>query len=477
MPSSRVRRPLQLRPAKAALLRQHRWYVKRLWLLDIGAVLIIGVLSLTYLLGHIELEQKFSVYDEWTHADYVWQVSHGNIPARGDLIAVEVAQQWACHGQQSNITPSCGSDDANDPRNFQGKGLNYNYFHPPLYYAVNGAIATPLADHFDLDFVDSARAANATLVTFSVVLFYLAMRGWKLRPGPALGAVLLLMCNPAAIHAGTYVTNDGINIFAGAGIIWLLKKVYRDRKYPVIRAALLMAVVAASKTVSTIGLIAVGVLLGVRAAKLVLRRRAVGEGLRSLATATALALPVVSITLWWGQYQESRGDEHFVSPVAGVNSIRLDTTPWTEWAQSATSGFTAGRGTWLSEEVNGWGMMAVATVAIFVLSTAALVGAAAIGRKRVEWGIAATLLLGVVLVPILVNLQAATSGLVFPRVSSRYAVHLLPLAAMVWALVAQRRRRGGTLLLAGAIGFCVILLTMYDIGIFADSGEGFGVAQ
>ena len=50
-----------------------------------------------------------SVFDEYTHLDWVYELLHGGIPADGDLGADKILSDWACLGQWNvKDLPPCG---------------------------------------------------------------------------------------------------------------------------------------------------------------------------------------------------------------------------------------------------------------------------------------------------------------------------------------------------------------------------------
>ena len=80
--------------------------------------------------------KAMSRIDEPTHADYAWQIAHFHVPARGDVIATQIREEWACKGQERYSLPDCGAPVW--PWQFPFDADQYNFSHPPLYYAMVG---------------------------------------------------------------------------------------------------------------------------------------------------------------------------------------------------------------------------------------------------------------------------------------------------------------------------------------------------
>lgn len=438
----------------------HRAGARRGLLLDAGFVIVLIGLTLLISVIGIQRSIELSVYDEFTHIDYVWQITHGTVPARGDVVDPQILSEWACRGQLLDILPKCGSPEVADPTNFTANGVNYNDFHPPLMYSIIAAIAGGIRAVADVNFITSARLADAILLAAGMALIYLAVRSWRVRRLAAASASTLLLCMPAFMVAGSTVTNDIINPFAGAAVIWLLGRVVVAGKAPIVSAALFMAVVAASKVIATMGLVAAAIVIAVVG---VIRWR---QGDRSLALRT-LAIPVVMAAVLivfyfgWDVFQSGRGEQDYVPSTIGVNSRPLDDTPWTEWFVSLPPSFALGAGYHLKPTVDGWGVEFTALVTTFLASTAAIAGIAAFRWKDPRFAAPATLLLGLILVPILVQVQTYLSGgMFFPMVSNRYGLNMAPLAVLVWALIIHRRKWDWGAAVFGGIGVTLTIVSM-----------------
>src|ERR1035437_5625890 len=99
-------------------------------------VIAIGLVGIV-----IHRAPELSIFDEATHADYAYQISQGHVPAKGSTIAPEILKEWSCHGSFNNKgLPPCKGPRL-DAAQYPGLGQNYNFGHPPVYYAITGVIA------------------------------------------------------------------------------------------------------------------------------------------------------------------------------------------------------------------------------------------------------------------------------------------------------------------------------------------------
>lgn len=407
---------------------------------------IMCVIALTVCLFGIGNATKISVLDEYTHIDYVWQIQHGSIPAKGDVISEEVLHDVVCRERGPipyDAKLQCGSAFAADPNNFgRTKGVNYNEFHPPLYYGFAAGIAAVIAPIAGVDFITSVRLASALLVSVGIGAFYLAIRSWRIRRLAAIAGTTMLIATPAVMYAGMIVTNDAVNVLAGAGTSWLLGQVFVHKRFPIWQAAVIMALVAGSKAIATVPLIALGVLLGfwglVKCGQHRLR-----QGMRSIAMATSMAAVLGAVTYTWSKFQADRGNPLAVNPVVGVNTKPFSGTPVDEFLGNMFVMFNAGRGieNWLPHEIHGWGLSFTGALTQLLISAAPFVGLVLFKRRDPALAATGVLIIGFFLAPVIVQVQALLStGMVFPVVSPRYAMSLVPLAGLVWALVLDRRK-------------------------------------
>lgn len=424
---------------------------------DRWVALAVAVLPVVLVLLAVVRAQQLSLYDEPTHLDYAWRVAHGEVPASGDVLDRETLLTWSCRGQMPPVPPEsvppCGTDD---PAAFAAAGLQYNAFHPPLYYAVTGLVARAASGLLGVDFVDAARALGALYVGAAVAAFHLLLRRWGLSAATCVLGALALGLTPSFLQLGATVTNDAVTPLAGVAALLVLTRVVREGRHGWVVPAVLTAVVAATKVVNAVGLLAVAVVLGVHA--LVLARRSGWRaGLPSARVAAAIGGALALVHLGWSAYQDGRTAADYVNPVAGVNGKPVQGLPFGEWAPTLVSGFgVAGPRAAPPETVSTY-VLAYAAVMVLLVGCAWLLVLVTFDRGEPELAVGATLLAGCLLYPLLVQLQVYLSGgQYFPNVSSRYGLSLVPTGLACLALVVQRRRLGLAAAAVVAVGALVL---------------------
>jgi hypothetical protein len=89
-------------------------------LLVVSCALLVLAIALVAMVVH--RAPQLSIFDEPTHSDYAYQISHGHVPARGSTIAPEILREWSCHGyfDGSKLPPCAGP---------AGRGYHYRYSH------------------------------------------------------------------------------------------------------------------------------------------------------------------------------------------------------------------------------------------------------------------------------------------------------------------------------------------------------------
>src|SRR5450631_3480912 len=199
---------------------------RALVLVLLGLFLIASALVATA----VKRAPDMSSYDEWTHADYAYAVSQGHIPARGSLLAPEIVREWSCHGGPgAYIPPPCGSGAP--ASSYPMRGENYNFGHPPLYYAITGALTRGIdavvpGEHF----ITIARSIGLLWLYAAMLVLYAAIRRFGVERRLAfLGAAGLALW-PVVIHASSTVNNDAAAPLAGSLSLWVLARILVDHK-------------------------------------------------------------------------------------------------------------------------------------------------------------------------------------------------------------------------------------------------------
>lgn len=407
------------------------------------AWIAIALIALTLLIALVTVYRapEYSRYDEYTHADYAWKISHGHIPAAGDQVDTPLLIDWSCRGDRKSIPPACDSPEAHDPFNFAYDAYNYNYFHPPLYYGIAGAIATPVSELTGIAFVTVARLVSATLIALGVGALYLAIRSWRLSETVAMTAAGMVIATPMVGHIAAIVNPDAVTILVGAGVVWLLGRIYLDNRVPILGAALLMLLAAGSKVIIAIPVVAMCVYVGIDGLRRWIKKTDTRRGQQMVAMAAVCAVILIGVYVGWAKFQAGRGDPNWMNPMDGLSTAEFNGSwPPLVWVStSLVQMFGIGRGYWTHEQINTWGtqfagqVLALVTTVTPVLALAVLSKASKL--RIANW----VLLMGFVLVPLVVQIQALLDqGKYFPSVTTRYALALLPVSALLTAALIER---------------------------------------
>jgi hypothetical protein len=402
---------------------------------------------------------QLSVLDEATHADYAYEIFQGHVPARGSTIAPEILKQWSCHGAfNASRLPSCASGGG-AAASYPGNGQNYNFSHPPLYYAVTGVIAG-LADAAlpgNSHFITLARMVGSLWLFAGMLVLYVAVRqlgaSWQLATA---GSILLPLC-PQILEASRAVTNDAPAGLSGALAVLMLGRILVLRKLGWITPALVTGFCAATKILNALPMLSLaGVLVVVTIVAWRDERR---EEARKLAL-IVLAVLAATLLVWggWMLFQSGRGLPGWKSPIAGLSDRPVVGTPIDELFGALFTGLQLLNGYYLAPQLKStWFDMWVRVLAF--LGTAAPVILIAVTKRRdVERWLAGTALIGMITYPVLVELQVyTTSGSYFPYVTPRYGMSVIPLLLACLVMIAQRRRLNRSMLVGVGTGAAVVL--------------------
>jgi hypothetical protein len=286
------------------------------WSLVITLLLFIvasGVLVPLSALG----DERMSVFDEPTHADWVWRIAHGDMVIRGATLAPEILEEWSCRQSvwgDFMWVPPCDTVP-NDPAAYSAGGINYNHFHAPLYYAVTAAGAVTIQWVASVEsFVNAARLMGVFWLSAAMAGVYAVARQLGAGQGTARAAGLLFGLLPLVLHTSSVVTNDAALGVVGAGVMWVaLRSVRVGIPMVVLGGA---GVIAGLTKVVTFPAAAAAVLVLVAVA---LVWRAPGAQRRHLIVgAVALALGFTLAQAAWLGVQTLRApDGEYLDPVPG----------------------------------------------------------------------------------------------------------------------------------------------------------------
>jgi hypothetical protein len=425
------------------------------------------LLVLTVAMGGASISRgtSFSAIDEATHLDYAWKTVHGSVPYDGDVMARYTLDEWACHGQ-ANIPnlPACGS---NAPAGaFPASGVNYNGFHPPVYYFLTGLGADVISTVAGTTFFIGARLTDVLWTFLGLFAFYLVLRYWRVRWMYALAYAAVLVTVPAVLASASTVTNDAPVLLAGSAALFVLGRVLVYQRTGWVLPAVLAALVASTKVISVVALVAVGLVLLIWA---VSERRT--RGFRSLrpVIAVSLAMGAAALVVYegWNLVQHHLAVPGFVNPIAGISSRPMSGGfPLAAWLPSLVSGFDLGTDYYLDPRVDGQPVRAWALAFGLFCGVIGFVVLAKLKRGSAGWWAGLTLVVGCLVYPVIVQLQELISSggtRYFVNLSSRYGQTLIPVAVALLALLASRYRWRRSTIAVVSVGVLVAVAESFGL--------------
>ncbi len=396
--------------------------------------------------------------DEPTHADYAYRIAHFEIPAKGSPIASAIRDSWACRGQERYTLPDCGAEAP--PWQFPYGGENYNWPHPPVYYAVVGFPARAIEAVTPLDFIDGARLTGMVWLAAGMLMLYLALRRWRVDPMVAVIGPLLMLTFPRVLHAATTVNPDAMAPLAGAVALWLAARLFLEDSHDWVLPAVFAGVVGLTKFISVIPFVALAMLAMARA----LRDRGL-RGLRRqdwylpVATAGAIIVPY----LVWQAFQAPRGNTWWTNPLVGINTRDVQGLPGSEWIETLFVGLNLASDYYMQPPLD-ISLLVMWTRLLNVLVIGAMFAVVvAFAKEPAHRSLGWLLLVGAVLYPLAVQIQAyGTPGVpqYFPNPTGRYGLALIPgvVACLVMAAIKAGYRRLLYVLTAGGLVVVIVVI-------------------
>jgi hypothetical protein len=431
--------------------------LRRLLAISFAFLLIsVGVVGMA-----VHRAPQLSPLDEATHADYAYEIWQGHVPASGSTIAPEILKQWSCHGTYDGSpspVPPCDSGGG-AAASYPGNGQNYNFSHPPMYYAITGVIAgladaaLPGGSHF----ITLARMVGSLWLFAGMLVLYVALRRlgarWQLS---AAGAILLPLC-PQVLEASRAVTNDAAAGLSGALAVLMLARILFRRKLGWIIPALVTGFCAATKVLNALPMLSLAGVLVVVA--IVAWRDERRDEARKLAL---IVLGVLAATVvvygGWRLFQSGRGLPGWKSPIAGLSDRPVVGAPIGELFGTLFTGLQLLNGYYLAPQLRSTWFDIWVRVLAFLVAAAPVILLAITKKRDVERWLAGAALIGMISYPILVELQVYTSsGSYFPYVPTRYGMSMIPLLLACLVMIAQRRRLNRSILVGVVTGAAVSL--------------------
>ena len=357
--------------------------------------------------------------------------------------------------------PACEEVASHPVSDWPYAGENYNGFHPPLYFLLAGFGGKGVAAIAGTDFVTGARWISGLCVAAGIVALYFAIRRWKVGSIASFGASLLTLATPAIAASAVIVHNDAITPLAGAAAVWLLGRVFVERKLGWALPTALMLAVTLTRVMSTAALLTVTLMLLValafpRAGGLQARDR------RPLAAIVAGQLgALVTGYFAWTLWQNARTADGYAPAISGFSTDPYTGQPAGQILRTILDPYG------LTDPVTDWylqpGLESHWTsvwsqnlywIYLF-LPIAVLVLCARTGAGRMLFG---SVGLGPAVAGAVVQArELATSHAYFRVLSGRYAVSLVPLYAAGAAVVCDRRIARWALVCLALLGYLAIV--------------------
>lgn len=413
---------------------------------DAAVVAILILLSLTWSAVGISKAPELTRYDEWTYIDYAYKVSEGHVPVRGEDLGLVAREAWSCRGMEGKIRhvapPPCDEVASSHISDWPYEGENYNGFHPPLYFALAGFGGKAISSLAGTDFVTAARWVSALCVAIGVGAVYLAIRRWRVGSVASFAGALLTLATPAVAASAVIVHNDAMTPLAGAAAVWLAGRVFVDKNVGWFLPTLAMALIALTRVMSSVGLLAVTVVLAV---VLIVPRFGGLDGASRRPLAAIIAGQAGALLVGyvgWTRWQNARTPADYVPAISGYSTETYDgqsfstifwtifdpyglTHPVTDWYMQPALEF---------ELTRQWSTL---LYLFFLMLPAVLLFVSM--RSGAERALTGSVLVGPAVTGAVVQVrELATSHGYFRVLSGRYAMALVPLYAAAAARLLDR---------------------------------------
>jgi hypothetical protein len=411
--------------------------------------------------------QPISPFDEATHADYAYQISHGVIPAKGSIIAPEILHEWSCHTAWDGFNlPPCSA--ANPPAaKYPAYGQDYNFGHPPLYYLITGLLdrglgaLLPGGHHF----ITIGRLIGVGWLFSGMLVLYLAVRRFNIAwPYAAAAAALLPLC-PGVLEASSTVTNDAAAALCGAAALFVLARIVVQERLGWVLPTVVAFLSTATKVINGVPILVVaGVTLVIA---LVRWRRGDRRGARG-AAGVCLGILVAFCVVYfgWQAFQAGRGVADWVNPVAGVDDKPLTRAALRDLLGTSLSGFQGLVSSYyLQPQINGRTIADWATALNWLVVTAPFVVlVVGLVKRSPVWILGLATIVGILGYPMIVQVQVYLQNHeYFPQVNTRYGLTFVPWAVACLAIAASRGRLLKTTAATVGVGAAVMLLAVSGV--------------
>lgn len=422
--------------------------------------LVCLVLPLVMVVSTINRHPKFSPIDEAAHWDYVERVYVHGIPTFGDRLMKSTLRELSCRQTRLEglVVPECNTRRL-EFEYFPGGAFQYEAQQPPLYYLVTAPPARIVEAITGIGAVGATRLIGALWLIAGLVLLWRVGLMLGVPRTPALATLLVVSTAPTVVYYSSIVSNDSTGILCGSVAAWVGAAAFtRGKSYA--RAGFAVGIaLALMKTSCALPAGVVGLTLLLPSARTWwLKRRGQTDTptARHLATTgTALIAGAFFGTLAWVAYYRAMATiEPKKLPTFDV--LRIDNmTPSVilHQARSFLGIFTESYTPFAVWNGDVYTLLGFFTALAMV---AGLVGGA-YATIRKWWTVAGPIVLVALYVGgVVIGLGIWRAYDINPGVSARYALPMLPLAALV--VPAGLQRRGGQLIYSSG---CLVIATLF----------------
>ncbi|HET9171202.1 MAG TPA: hypothetical protein VFN97_17315 [Actinospica sp.] len=430
--------------------------LRRLLLVSFG----LACLAITLVIIAVANGPQISITDEPVHAAYLYDASHLQIPAKGDLTPREIRYEWYCHNLQADTGSSVCT--GYDNSTFQTTSQIYTFGDPPVYYLVTGLLVRVISPVIPgtHNFITVGRDLGAMWLFAAMIVLYLAARRFRIGWPYALAAAALLPLCPGVLASTSQITSDAPAALCGALALYVLARILVDRRMGLVAPILATLFATGTKVLNGMPMLIVGGVTFFLALGVLYRdRRDWRSAVRPLAISAAIVATFGAVFLGWSRFQDGRGVANWVNPNA-VNGSPLTGSKAGDLLSNLFGTFSnLTTAYWLPDSINGESVSIWATLLCVVLVGAPLMVVVASRARSWGWVLGVGTFAGIALVVPAVEAQVYLANhQFFLNVAPRYALTFLPWAIICLAVVAYRRRLLRSTFLFVSLGVLVLLL-------------------
>jgi hypothetical protein len=189
-------------------------------MLDRAALLFCIALAFLVVGLHVKKYPPLSPIDELQHLDYVYKAPSGHVVAQGERIGQDALRDEVCRGLDASFPlPACDAPAPLNPDDFQERGYNTAYVHPPTYYFLTG-VAAKVEHAITGDGTHTAaRTIGAGWLGLAVWLIWRLLVHRRANPLTQVSLLSLLIVSPSVIFASSTTSPDASSLLAGAAML------------------------------------------------------------------------------------------------------------------------------------------------------------------------------------------------------------------------------------------------------------------